>query len=292
MLIDLQLHSTYSDGYLTPTELVKFISAQGVKAASLTDHNTVGGLDEFKIACEKYNIKPITGLELYIKLDGKRFNVLWYNFDNNSPELHKILRNSQIRRRGQVRKILEQLKKQKFKIKIDKILDKYTHYTPINHIIDDICSAPANLIKIKKELDNKNPQEGEIIHKYFRNHEIGILRESYIDITRIFELRKKIGGQIILCHPAKYSYIKYDNWKKLKKMGLDGAEILSPHHSIGAVMYSQYLARKLNFIQTGGSDFHRRERGKTNIKNCYDYFKIDSKYLKGIKKIIGQHYEK
>jgi len=286
MLIDLQLHSTYSDGYLTPTELVKFISEQGVKIASLTDHNTVGGLDEFKTACKKYNIKPITGLELYIKLNGKRFNVLWYNFDNNSPGLHKILRNSQIRRHGQTRKILKKLQERGFNIKIDKILDKYTHYTPINHVIDNICSVPANLIKIKKELNNKNPQEGEIIHKYFRNYEIGILRESYIDITRIFKLRKKIGGQIILCHPAKYAYIKKDNWKKFKQMGIDGVEILSPHHSIGAIMYSQYLARELNFIETGGSDFHRHEGNNYLIQNSWQYFKINSKLLKGVDKII------
>ncbi len=43
MLIDLQLHSTYSDGRLTPTEAAKFAVSNNVKVASLTDHNTVGG---------------------------------------------------------------------------------------------------------------------------------------------------------------------------------------------------------------------------------------------------------
>ncbi|MBU4375047.1 PHP domain-containing protein, partial [Patescibacteria group bacterium] len=64
MLIDLQLHSTYSDGYLTPTELAGFLAKQGVKIAALTDHNTVGGLDEFRQACRACKIKPITGVEL------------------------------------------------------------------------------------------------------------------------------------------------------------------------------------------------------------------------------------
>ena len=286
MLIDLQLHSIYSDGYLTPTGLVKFIAGQGVKIAALTDHNTVGGLDEFRQACRQHKIKPITGLELYVKLNGARFNILWFNFDDNSPELHNILRSSQIRRRNRMRNILLQLGSNGFKINVEKILSKYTHYTPINQIIDDIWSIPDNRAKIQMEINDKNPHEGEIIHKYFRNPEIGILRESYINVRQILNLRKKIGGQIILCHPAKYAYIKKDNWKKLKKIGVDGVEILSPHHSIGAVMYAQHLAREFNFIATGGSDFHRHERGRVKIKNCYDYFRIDSKYLKGVDKII------
>jgi predicted metal-dependent phosphoesterase TrpH len=62
MLIDLQLHSTYSDGYLTPTQIVKFIAKHGIKVAAITDHNTVSGLYEFRNSCKKYKIKPITGI--------------------------------------------------------------------------------------------------------------------------------------------------------------------------------------------------------------------------------------
>ena len=121
MLIDLQFHSTYSDGYLTPTELVKFISKQGVKIASLTDHNTVGGLDEFRIACKKYKIKAITGIEIYTKLNNHKFNILWYNFNDSDPKLHNILRDSQLRRRKQFRVLLKKLIKRGYKINITKI---------------------------------------------------------------------------------------------------------------------------------------------------------------------------
>ncbi len=287
MYIDLQLHSTYSDGYLTPTELVKFIASQGIKIAALTDHNTVGGINEFKDACLKYKIKPITGVELYIKLNSIRCNILWYNLDEKNPELHDILRDSQKRRRAKMRSIMKKLIKRGFKININKILDKYNHYVPINHVVDDIITVPGNLKKIKKELGEEFTREGNIINKYFKNENIGVLRESYINLERILKLRKKIGGQLILNHPAKHRYIKKDFWERLKGLGIDGVEILSPHHSIGAVMYVQFLARELDFIETGGSDFHRHEGDKELIQNSWEYFKIDSKYLRGIKKIIS-----
>ncbi len=287
MLIDLQFHSTYSDGYLTPTQLVKLMHSQGIKVAALTDHNTVSGVYEFKNACKKLGIKAITGIEIYVKLKGRSFNILWYNFDDTSPELHNILRESQRRRRKLVRNILIKLKQKKFKLDPDKILDKYNHYVPINHVVDDFLSVPQNLARVKKELKKKEVREGDIISEYFRNPKVGNLRNSFIGFERILKLRKKIGGQIILCHPAKHSYIREDLLVELKKLGIDGIETLSPHHSLGAIMYIQFLARQFDFIETGGSDFHRFEGGTYRLQKSWDYFKIESEYLRKVKKIIA-----
>lgn len=290
MLIDLQLHSAYSDGYLTPSKLAEFIHEKGVKAASLTDHNTVGSFHEFINACKQYKIKVIPGIEIYAKLNSRRLNLLWYNFDHTDPDLHNMLRSTQVRRRAKVRGHLELLVEQGFKIDINSILDKYTHYIPINHVIDDILAVKHNQNKVKKELKEKNIREEMVIKEYFYNSKIGhIMRESYIDIKRVFELRKKVGGQIILNHPGKHRQLKKDLLVKLKELGLDGIEALSPHHSIGAVMYAQALAAELDFISTGGSDFHRFEGGHQHIQSAFDYFSIDSQMLRGIDKIIKNY---
>lgn len=286
MLIDLQLHSRYSDGYLTPTELAEFIAGKGIKVAAITDHNTVGGVYEFRKACEKLGIKAITGLELYVKLNNTRFNLLWYNFDETAPELHDLLRVSQIRRRGQMRKMLKSLVENNFSLDVNRILDKYTHYVPINHVVDDFLSVPDNHKRVTEDLKTSNPRENEVIKHYFNNKKYGTLRESYINFERIVKLRSLIGGQLILCHPAKYNYINIKFWDKLKKAGLDGVEVLSPHHSYGAVMYIQYLSREFNFINTGGSDFHRFEGGDYPVQGSWDYFKIDSDILRRVKEIL------
>lgn len=285
MLIDLQVHSKYSDGYLTPTQLAEFLFENNVKIASLTDHNTVAGLEEFRLACAKKNIKTISGLELYVKLNNKKMNIILYNFDDSNPKLHDILKESQIRRRRGMRYFLKKLIKQGFKIDL-KILDKFTHYIPINRVIDEILKESKNVRKIKRELRVYEIIENQVIGEYFKNKKNGVLRESYIDIDRIFALKKIIGGQIVLNHPAKHGWIDEHIWEELKKRGLDGAEVLSPHHSLGAIMYIQRLARKLDLIETGGSDFHRFEGEKLPIQSPFNYFKVDSKYLRGINKII------
>lgn len=286
MLIDLQLHSTYSDGYLTPTELADFLLNRQVKIAALTDHNTVGGLDEFRRACQKNKIKAITGIEIYVKLNHKGFNLLWYNFDDQNSDLHKFLRLSQARRRRQIRRVLLKLKKLGLIVNSNKILDKYAHYIPLNRIIQEVWQIADNRKKIAERLGVKSPSEDEIIKHFFRNRKINQLEECYIDFRHILKLRKKIGGQLILNHPGKDKRINETFIAQLKKLGLDGVEVISPHHSIRAVMHLQRLAKRYKLIMTGGSDYHLDEGGAVAIKNVYAYFRINPKHLTGINKII------
>jgi len=287
MLIDLQLHSTYSDGYLTPTELADFLSKNKVELAALTDHNTVGGLDELRLACKAKQIKVITGIEIYAKSNRRKFNLLWYNFDDKDPELQEFLRLSQARRRDQIRRALIKLKKLGLTIEENKILDKYNHYIPLNHIIDDIRQISDNRKKITERLGAENPRDSEIMKHFFKNRKVNKLEECYINLGQILKLREKIGGQIILNHPGKSGRIDSDFIARLKGFGIDGIEVISPHHSIGAVMHLQHLAGYHKLIMTGGSDYHLDEPAPATIKNVYSYFRIDEKYLDGINKIIG-----
>jgi len=287
MLIDLQLHSTYSDGYLTPTEVVNFINSKGIKVAALTDHNTVGGLDEFRLACTAKGIKAITGLELYVKHKNKRLNFLWYNFDDKNPQLHKLLRNSQIRRRKKVREVLNKLVDKGFKINVDDVLDDFNHYIPVNQVVDRFLAVPENVARVKIELQSEVLRENEVIGQYFNSKENGFLDNTYVSLAHILKLKREIGGQIIFNHPGKYNQLKRPLLEMLKSLGVDGIEALTTHHSYGAIVYAQFLARELDLIETGGSDYHRSEGNNYCIQTSWDYFKIDSSLLRRINEIIG-----
>lgn len=284
MLIDLQIHSTYSDGYLSPTQLVKFLVKNKVKLAALTDHNTVSGVAEFREAGKKMGLKTIIGMELYCSLGNRHFNILWYNFDYKNPELHNLLRETQRRRRGKVRKILEKLKDHGYEVDVGKILDKYNHYLAINKTGGAFYKQ--NKKRINQELGLKFPREEDILKKYFFSKEFGVLKESYINIERVIKLRDKIGGQLVFCHPGKHNKYAGSLPEKLAKLGIDGIEVLSPHHSIGSVIYAQFLAREYDWIETGGSDFHLFAGNHFTLQHSWQWFKIESKYLRKIAKII------
>jgi predicted metal-dependent phosphoesterase TrpH len=286
MLIDLHVHSTYSDGILTPTKIIKFLLDNNVEVAALTDHNTVGGLDEFCEAGEKMGLKTISGMELYVRLGNRKFNLLWYNFDYKNLELHKLLKETQVRRRKEVRKKLCELKDKGYKIEVDELLDKCLRYLAINKI--GKVFYKTNKKRIDRELKINKFAEEDVLKEYFFNKKTGKLKESYIDIKRVMKLKEKIGGQLIFCHPGKNNKYAGTLPEKLAKLGIDGIETLSPHHSPGAIKYCQLLARKYNWIETGGSDLHSPFGDRYFTKYPRGRLKIDDKGLKGIKKIIKQ----
>jgi hypothetical protein len=297
MLIDLQLHSFYSDGYLSPSELIRFINKQGVRVAALTDHNTLSGLVEFKKEAKKYSIKVINGLELYTKYKGIKINLLWYNFNEGNENLQKLLKEIQQHRFLNCKKYLKKLKKEGYKINEDKILSNFNDYIPINRLTDKIISNKFNHRLLIKRLKQKSklkgkyflpPREEDILGELFFNKKNGKLNESYINAERLLKIKKEVGGQIIFCHPGKSNRLANNMTEKLKKSGIiDGIEVLSPHHSINTVMYVQFLAEKLDLIASGGSDFHRFENMAYSLKSSWEWFKIDSKNLRRIRDIIG-----
>lgn len=292
MRIDLQLHSLYSDGYLTPREVVNFVARQGIKVASLADHNTLAGLSEFRIACQDKGIKPINGLELYCRHKNNKINILWYNFDEQNKALNDLLQRTQRQRVILVKRALERLKRRGFKINEEKILSKFKYYIPVNRLSEEVISNRFNYNKVLREVRKKDktvkiPREESVINELFFKKQGEFLSESYVDIRRVVKIREEAGGQLIFCHPGKYNKYKNNMTNKLKEVGIDGIEVLSPHHSVGAVLYAQYLAETLDLIATGGSDFHRFEERGGKIKSSLDWFVVDSQKLRKIKKIIG-----
>lgn len=288
MIIDLQLHSIYSDGYLSPIQLASFAAKQGVKIAALTDHNTLAGQKEFKAACAKYKIKAIPGLEMYVKVGSRKINLLWYNYNPDSLELQELLLETQNRRRQKSRLKLLQLKKLGFQLEIEAILNRYPNYIPANGLVDELFSSSFNQKKIKKDLGTKIPREEDLMSKYFFNKQSRPLSDAYISLERILKLRRKIGGQLIFCHPGHHNKLRGKIVVRLKKMGIDGLEILSPHHSHESIMYIQHLADEFDFVTTGGSDFHKFESADKKIRYSSDWFRIDSKHLRKIDKVIGK----
>lgn len=89
--VDLHCHSLYSDGINSPEQIARIMHDNGVKYASLTDHNTIAGQAEFKRALIRYGIGYIPGLEITTIQKSQIIHILAYGFDVNNPELNALL---------------------------------------------------------------------------------------------------------------------------------------------------------------------------------------------------------
>lgn len=289
MLIDLQLHSKYSDGSYSPKQLAKMLSLHKVKIAALTDHNSISGQLEFRKQANALGIKTVFGLELYVKFKSYRFNVLWYNYDINSLALRHLLLETQRRRRLYINKAISNLEKVGLSLDLNNYYRKYENsYLPINALVKEIWKPTKNKRVIKRELENKFPREEEIIAHFFYPKSGPKLSEAYVSFERLTKLKKEIGGQIIFAHPALHRKLKESKLEELIEVGLDGLELLSPHHSYNNLVRLASLIKRYKLIATGGSDFHLPAEAGTKTKYSWQWFKIDSDYLRGVSRIIKE----
>ncbi|MBQ2584832.1 MAG: PHP domain-containing protein, partial [Erysipelotrichaceae bacterium] len=100
--VDLHCHSTFSDGTLTPTELVQLAKQQGLSALALTDHNTSAGLKEFMEAGKDSGVITVPGCELSTEWKGKEIHIVglffrekyWAEVEDFVELMHIAKRNS------------------------------------------------------------------------------------------------------------------------------------------------------------------------------------------------------
>ncbi|MDR3264599.1 MAG: PHP domain-containing protein, partial [Synergistaceae bacterium] len=88
--IDLHLHSAFSDGIFSPSDLVRRLASGGVSVASLTDHDTVEGVVSFLAGCRGKSIRAVSGVELSAAFDGV-LHILGYRFDVDDEPLRNAL---------------------------------------------------------------------------------------------------------------------------------------------------------------------------------------------------------
>ena len=97
-LIDLHIHSTASDGSLTPTEVVNRANDLGLTAMALTDHDTVAGIDEALEAAKDLDMEVIPGIEVSCIYKGKEIHILGLYIDHKDPKLLSFLKEASRKR--------------------------------------------------------------------------------------------------------------------------------------------------------------------------------------------------
>lgn len=201
--IDLQMHSVYSDGILSPQELIQRAKRENLSIIALTDHNCIDGIKEAIAAGKKEKIKVIPGIELYVKFLGKRLNLLGYGIDLENKKLNKILRNLQSDRLDWVRKVLKKAAKTGFQVKPEQIFKTRSKYIGLGHIIYILGQDFKNKALIRKLTRETDPDIFKIIEKFFMKGAPAYVPEKDIPALEALKLISSSGGISVLAHPGQ-----------------------------------------------------------------------------------------
>lgn len=265
-LIDLHIHTNFSDGSLSPKEVVDVAYKNGVNTIALADHDTIEAYDDelYNYAKNK-NIDIINAVEISTKKDQVGIHVLGYNFDIHNETLKKKLFSLRNARYDYLYNVAFKLKKLGYTINVDAL--KQIQVVTKAHIALDVINNQLNkqlLLKTFKHIPNK----GEFIEAIMNKGCPAYVKKETITPKEASDLIKKAGGKVILAHPVAYKYednLSNDNILALiKEMNADGIEsnyiyIDCNNNKINEIDKWNEIAKNNNLITTLGSDFHDQD---------------------------------
>ena len=281
-MIDLHVHSTASDGSLTPRELVYYAAEKQLSAIALTDHDTVSGLAEAMAASHHAGIELIPGVEMSCVWEGTEIHILGYFADTGSSALQEGL--SWFRRMRDERN---------------------------ETILDNL--AEDGILLTEEELRAGDP-DTVITRAHFARL---LIEKGYVrDRKEAFAGYLAYGGKYVptkdeltpervmqmfydgkiwpsLAHPIQY-HLDEDSLvqliAELKAMGLRGIEVWHSSQSWQDTARLQTIARLSGLIPTGGSDFHGSSKPDVEIGTGRGNLKIQDRVLDAIKEDYAQQF--
>lgn len=271
--IDLHVHSTASDGTLTPSEVVDHAVEVGLSAFALTDHDTLRGVAEAKerAAWHKANghaLEVYPGVEISAAYKNRDIHILGLLVDETNEILDRALTS-----------FLENRNRRN-----DKMLEKFSEFGITLTMEDLLEDAPDSVITrahFARALMKKGivASVQEAFEKYVGDNGPCYVAREYMSPEQAIGNIKKAGGVPVLAHPLLYN-LPHDELyalvERLKAAGLKGLEVYYSNNRGQDEANVKALANHFGLVCTGGSDFHGAVKpaielgsGKGNLKIPY-----------------------
>ena len=266
--VDLHTHTYYSDGMLSPRELVMRADEVGLSHLSITDHDSIDGLDEATHAASEFGIEIIPGVELSATLGSKDIHILGYLFDPTNQALRKTLDLFRRERFGRAARIVKKLNMLDMPLSLDSVLERAGH---------GAIGRPHIASALVEE--GLTRSYGEAFEAYIGDSGPAFEPKYRIAPEDAVEIIANAGGISILAHPGWY--ISEDELVMLIRAGLDGIETVHPAHDADRQRFYRGIVSEYFLLESGGSDFHG---GKRNDYSNFGTYTVTQDVVQAMKR--------
>jgi len=274
-LCDLHIHTYYSDGVHSPSEVVEMAKMKEISAIAITDHDTISGIKEGMKRGKSKGVEVIAGVELSSQEAQRDVHILGYLISLNRSALIEKLQFFREERMKRAYVIIKKLKDLGISIEFDEILQIAQNGSVGRPHIAQVLLRRGYVSSIKEAFDRYIGYESPAYvpkYKMTPKEAINLIRNS--------------GGIPVYAHPGVHSdpdYILH-----LAKQGLMGIEVWHPDHSEEDIKILDEIADKYGLLKTGGTDFHGFEKGKAPIGDVkLPYFYLESLKIKKMALVSG-----
>ncbi|MFQ5826145.1 MAG: PHP domain-containing protein [Dehalococcoidia bacterium] len=245
MRADLHLHSSASDGRLSPQELVEMAARNGLDVIALTDHDSVDGIaSALEVARAFPQLKVIPGVEINTDVPRGEVHVLGYFGDYTSPQLGSALTRLRDARRIRGQKMVARLRDLGIGIEWERVHELAGDGSVGRPHVAQAMLERGYISSLKEAFDKYIGREGP-----------AYVEREKLSPKGAVELVVGVGGLAVLAHPANVESLS-SLLPQLISAGLMGLEVYYDGYSPDVIQRLETLAQELGLIVTGGSDFH------------------------------------
>lgn len=245
-MIDLHLHTTASDGRLTPAELVDGAAAAGLRAMAVTDHDTTAAVADVQALARGRGIDAISGIEITAIDAGSDVHVLGYFIDQDASGLSAFLASQRALRVARVEAIGHRLAALGLPINLESVLADARRQTGRSIGRPQVARA---MVDAGHVADTR-----EAFDRWLGRGLPAFIPRQGADSERVIDIIHEARGIASIAHPGKS--VTDDRIRALRDRGLDALEAFHPDHDAALVQHYVQVAGTLDLLMTGGSDFH------------------------------------
>jgi len=252
--IDLHIHSTASDGSLSPEAILTLAAEKGLCAIALTDHDSVEGVKVLFGTGNPTEVELLSGVEISAAppsafgLSGS-VHILGYGIDVYHPKLNEILEKQQRARINRTPQIIDRLNQFGISLTLADIQSEIGHQQIARPHIAQWLVKNGHAASMDEAFD-----------RYLGKGRPGYVEKYRIPMDEAILYIRAAGGLAVLAHPGLLDLTETESYERflveLMSMGLQGIEVYYPGHTPSQTLFFKNLAAKLGLLITGGTDFH------------------------------------
>ena len=258
--VDLHVHTTASDGQMTPSELVEFALERGLRLLAITDHDSTNGVVEALARAQGTPLEVWPGVEISTDVPRSEVHMLGYFVDINNAEFQETLarlRDSRIQRAQQ---IVAKLNSLGMEISYDRVREL-------------AGSGAVGRPHIAQAMVEKGYVESirDAFNLYLSRNGPAYVERFKLTPVEALQLIRRAGGMPVLAHPTYISPGEDSDFdltafvRQLVDAGLVGIECYYGDYPPATVEQLCEIARQFDLIPTGGTDFHGRGMYPTDL---------------------------
>lgn len=278
MYIDLHIHTTESDGSLTPSQVVHYAKEKGLKAIAITDHDTIHGNEEAIKEGISEGVEVIPGVEISVDYSPGTMHMLGYFITTEDPILNEKLTLLQDSRADRNPRIIEKLNKLGLSLTYDEVVQVSGGGQVGRPHMAQVLMEKGYIKSIKEAFD-----------KYLGKGAPAYLDKFRLGAEEAIAMITNAGGIPVLAHPSTLHLKSSDELdalvKKLVNQGLQGLEVYYSEHDERKTSSYKLLAKRYNLAITGGSDFHGKNMKGIDLGTGRGKLKIPYTALENLKTI-------